>query len=61
MKIEERRELPSNAKKMSLFFEGSGDPSEMHILLGVAVYDEEGHMLAGVGDIPSEVDVVEDY
>lgn len=56
--IEERRALPEGVAGMSIFWRGDGDPSSVHILLGMAFYDECGEPLWRLGETDLEADEV---
>ena len=61
MIIEEKRKIPERAKTIKFFWQGSGNSAEVHQLLGVGMYDKDGVMLSGIGEVEHEADRVEDY
>jgi hypothetical protein len=46
MKVEEIWDISKRMKYLATVFEGSGDPSEVHEVIGIKAYDEEGELVA---------------
>lgn len=60
MIIEEKHNIPKKAKRISFFWDGSGSVEDWHRLLAVAIYDKDDNVVAGIGEIPSHIDKIDD-